>query len=83
MQYRMQDHAVQEVINICDGCRPGYVADVGCGCGWAGVRHHRIWSVPRRLFGGEGNSTSLRVHPAHRGRYHPNRQTLPAPRPGL
>ena len=65
MQCRMVEMRYKEVINICDGCRLGFVGDVE-----VLLPEGRVTAliVPGRVL------RPLGVHQADRGRHHPHRQ---------
>ena len=83
MQCRMVELRCKEVINICDGCRIGYVGDVevilpegkvaGGRAGGAGAL-----PVLRAVRTGRGILHPLGVHQADRGRHHSRRQARSA-----
>lgn len=81
MDCRFSDMRYKEVINICDGCRLGYVGDLELQ-----LPEGRITALivpgPCRFFGlfgrGGGVLRPLGVHQADRGRHHPHRQAHPA-----
>lgn len=80
MQCRIRDFRCKEVINVCDGCRLGYVSDLD-------VRVPEGQVVAIIVYGpaafsacsaGGGVLHPLGVHPADRRRHHPHRQALSA-----
>ena len=72
MNCRFADFRCKEVINICDGCRLGYVGDVECRLP-DGQLTALIIPGPYRffgLFGRRGILHPMGVYQADRGRYH-------------
>ncbi len=69
MQWRIRDLRCKEVINICDGCRLGYVADVDIRVPEGQVCALVVYG-PFRFFGlfeGRGVLYSMGLYPAYRG----------------
>lgn len=73
MNCRFADFRCKEVINICDGCRLGYVGDVECRLP-DGQLTALIIPGPYRFFRavrpGRGILHPMGVYQADRGRYH-------------
>ena len=83
MQCRIQDLRRKEVINICDGCRLGYVADVDIRIPEGQVVAIVVYG-PCRFFGlfGRGEEYYIPWECIQRiGRYYFNRQAFSAPGP--
>ena len=69
MNCRFADFRCKEVINICDGCRLGYVGDVECRLP-DGQLTALIIPGPYRFRPGRGILHPMGVYQADRGRYH-------------